>query len=398
MTEPLGLGYVVEDYPTFVVDEIAQLRKLGARVTLFSAFRPEPQPDPKKDAYRREAAYFPGRSGIVWANLRCLLRRPLAYLSTAWILLRQGESLRLLLLGACFAERIARDRIRHMHGTFGTRTTALAFSAARLAGIPYSFTTHAYDVFKPNPSLAWKTTYAEFMRTISRFNKAYIEATYPGVDGAKVRVVYLGVDTALFEPPAARGARSDGVSIVSVGDLIQQKGHGYLIRACGRLASRGLDFRCEIVGAGADEDVFRREAGACGAAEHVELRGRLDHTEVRRLLEAADVFALACIDMRTQGAHVDGIPVAIMEAMAMGLPVVSTTVGGIPELVDATTGFLVSERDEEALADALARLIEDSKLRDALGRGARARIEERFDLATNTRRLAEMFAEHSAPR
>jgi len=392
LSEQLRLGYFVECFPTFIINEIIQLRKLGAEVTVFNAFRPPPEPDPLKESFRQESIYFPsGIHNIVLANIICALRNPIAYASLALLLRHEGEALRMLVLAACYARFIRNARIKHLHATFGTRTTTLAFATARLSGIDYSFTTHAYDIFNPNPSLVWKTNRSRFMRTISEFNKRFIEKTYRGVDASKIYVKYLGVDPGMFS--FANGNRSqEEFRIVSVGDLIHQKGHAYLIRACAELCKRGFSFTCTIIGEGTAREYLEQEIERLRVADCVHLVGAINHEDVLHNLTNSHAFVLACIDLRGQGEHVDGIPVALMEAMAMGVPVISTNLSGIPELIEANvSGLLVPEKDEVALADALSRLIQEREFRDKLGQLARKRIEEDFNLATNTRSLADLF-------
>jgi glycosyltransferase involved in cell wall biosynthesis len=272
---------------------------------------------------------------------------------------------------------------------------------ARLSGRDYSFTTHAYDIYRPNPSLVWKTNGARFMRTISQFNKRFIENTYTGTQPPKIRVVYLGVDTKLFDPRKDRSKVQDPVRLIAVGDLIEQKGHIYLIRACRLLRDEGYQFGCCIIGDGDKRTVIQAEIARLGVADRVQLLGAVPHEDVRRRLQQSDVFVLPCIDLRGQGEHIDGIPVALMEAMAQGMPVVSTAISGIPELIeDGVSGLLVPEKGEFELAEALKRVIRDSQLRDTLGRGARKRIEERFDLVANVAKLAALYreADGSNPR
>src|SRR5262249_23506998 len=137
---------------------------------------------------------------------------------------------RMLLLGAYYAALVKRDRIDHIHATFGTRTATLAHVVGRLAGTPFSFTTHAYDIFLPNPTLAWKTRRAAFVRTISAFNRDFTAKAYPGADRDKIGVTCLGVDLELFAPvppPHTRVPR-----LVTVGRLADTKGHATLIAAC----------------------------------------------------------------------------------------------------------------------------------------------------------------------
>lgn len=389
----LRLGYFVECYTTFIVNEVLELRRLGAPVAVFNAFRPEPESDPVNEALRRDSHYFPPRyAGVLSAFVRTVLRRPLTVARLLALLRREPGAFRMLVLAAYYAQLIRRRRITHLHGTFGTRTTTLAYLTAALSGIGFSFTTHAYDVFNDNPSLLWKTERAQFMRTISAYNKSYMTSRYAGINGEKIVVGYLGVDTEKFQPAGVHGQPAATPTIVSVGSLIFQKGHSYLIKACQRLRAREVAFECQIIGGGRLEEQFQSEIDDLSLADKVILRGALPVEEVRQALAQAQVFVLACVDMRGQGEHIDGIPVALMEAMAMGLPVVSTPLSGIPELIeDGISGVLVPEKDEAALADALQRLLADAPLRAALGRRARQRIEERFDIRANTRQLAQWF-------
>jgi glycosyltransferase involved in cell wall biosynthesis len=391
----LHLGYVVECYATFIVKEILELRRLGAQVTVFNAFRPLPEQDPIKEALRQDSLYFPPRyRGVVAANLGCLLRKPLVYMKWATFFRRHNESLGLLALAAYYARWGRQHGIQHLHGTFGTRTTTLAHATAQLAGIDYSFTTHAYDIFKPNPLLVWNTNHARFMRTISAFNRSYIIGHYAGIDPQKVCVIYLGVDTCEFAPNKSEAVQSPTIRMVSVGHYIPQKGHSYLIRACQHLRDRGLPFECTIIGGGPLQEQFQEEIEACGLTGIVRLLDEQPHDVVQRYLSEAHIFALPCFDARDIGQHIDGLPVALMEAMAMGLATVSTNISGIPELIeDGVSGLLVPQKDAVAVADALTKLILDESLRLKLGCAARQRIEERFDLSTNTYRLATVFEE-----
>lgn len=396
----LRVGYIVEDYPTFIVSEINELRRLGAQVTVLGAFRPLPEVDPVKEAIRRESLYLPrGVGAVLLDNAAALARKPLGYLSAAGRLVARGESLRFLLLGACHAQVVVRDGINHLHGTFGTRTTTLAHVISRLTGVEYSFTTHAYDVFRPNPSLVWKTNEASFMRTISRFNRTYIERTYPGIDTSRIRVIHLGVDGNVIRPKP-NGARVRPLRVVAIGSLIEQKGHLVLVRSCDRLRRRQVAFECRIIGEGPIRARLEQEIQSLGLGAAVRLEGDLPHARTMSHLEEADVFALPCIDMRGRGEHVDGIPVVLMEAMAMGLPVVSTNLSGIPELIDSgRSGLLVPPEDPDRLADAIEQLAGDAALRERLGAAARRTATERFDLSHNTSELVgcmRLFARAAA--
>lgn len=392
------VAYVLEAYPTFIVNEIQELRRQGVAVTLLSAFRPRPPKDAAADALRRESLYFPdGYRGVAGANLRALAGRPGSYLGLVLLLLSKGESLRLLLLGAWLAAACRERGVGHVHGTFGTRTATLACVVARLAGLEFSFTTHAYDVFHDNRSLSWKTRAARFMRTISAFNRDYILATYSGIPPERVVVQHLGVDTQALRPTALPAEDSDAPLVISVASLIPQKGHLESVRAVARLVRGGRALRLEIVGEGPERAALEAEIAALGVAHAVTLRGQLSHAETLERLRHARLFVLPCLDLRGRGQHVDGIPVALMEAMAVGLPVISTPLSGIPELVeDGVSGRLVPAGDDAALAEAVQSLLADAERSATLGRAARERVVSRFDLAANTAKLAALFAGRAA--
>jgi len=243
-------------------------------------------------------------------------------------------------------------------------------------------------VFRPNASLVWKTNGAAFMRTISRFNRAFIQQRYPGVDASRIRVVYLGVDGEALRPRQTN--RNPGpIRIVSIGSLIEQKGHFILVRSCARLAELRIPFECRIIGDGPLRSRLEDEIRRYGVEGHVRLAGAQPHAEALRELERADIFTLPCIDMRGRGEHIDGIPLVLMEAMAAGLPVVSTPLSGIPELITpGKTGLLVAPEDPEELAGALASLASSAPVRQMLGANARDAVVERFDLVRNTLALA----------
>jgi colanic acid/amylovoran biosynthesis glycosyltransferase len=388
----LRVAYVIESFSTFITDEIRELRRQGVEVTLFSAFRPLLQADPVADGLRRQSLYFPPWYGeVMSANLRHLLRRPRRYLEVARVLLREGEGLRMLLLAGYLAGQARRIGVQHLHATYATRTSTLAHAIARLAGLDWSFSAHAYDLFRHNSSIPWKARSASFVRTISEFNRRFLVEHYPGVDPRRVRVCYLGVDVTRFRPVAA-DVDSRTPVVLSVGHLNAKKGHRYLLGACRRLLDRGVGMECRIVGEGQSRPLLEERLRSLNLEPAVRLLGGLTHEDTSARLREASLFVLACVDRRPEGEDVDGIPVALMEAMAMGLPVVSTRVSGIPELVeDGVSGLLVPERDEEALADALERLLKSTELRTSLGRAARRRIQERFEIVANTRALRAAF-------
>ena len=189
--------------------------------------------------------------------------------------------------------------------------------------------------------------------------------------------------------------------ILAVGRLVEKKGYPYLIEACRILASRGYDFRCLIVGGGPQEPLLRKLIGQGSPAdassaendlsESVKMVGRVFQQDLLDYLEQADVFCLPCV-VASDG-DMDGIPNTLMEAMAMEIPTVSTTISGIPELIqDGRTGLLVPPKDAVALAEAIAALLDNNKLGYALGKAGRIRVMEEFEIGKNVDRLVDIFA------
>jgi glycosyltransferase involved in cell wall biosynthesis len=388
---PLRIAYVVEEYCTFIGNEIRALRGLGVDLFLLAAFRPLPLPDPADEELRKQAHYFPDSvAPILSSMILVFLRAPLGLAAVAARMLRERVGLRMIALACCFARLVREREIDHLHATYSTRTATLAWGVDRLTGVGYSFSTHANDMWT-NPSIPWKARAARFVRTISEFNRSFLMKSY-GLDGEKIVVCRLGVETSTAHHRTPGMAAPGPARILSTGRLTESKGHAFLLEACARLRDQGLSFSCLIVGSGPLEDALRRRIEALGLSAHAKLTGWLTHEQTLKQLCEADVFVLACVDERASAAAMDGIPVALMEAMAAGLPVVSTPVSGIPELVeDGRSGILVPERSIEALATALSGLLREPALRLRLGAGARERVADAFDLLKNTVALRASF-------
>jgi colanic acid/amylovoran biosynthesis glycosyltransferase len=390
MTVPPKVGYVLEPpYPTFFVEEVEAVRKAGAEVTVFNSFRPFPQSYEAAERMRAESHYFPpGYRGLLRATARSALARPLGYARALAFVARHRLG-RLVLLAASYAEVVRGKAIEHLHAGYGTTPATVAMLTSWLSGRPYSFTLHAYDLFQENPTLTFKANHARFVSTISQFNKEFIARTFPAIDLRRVQVVRLGVDleTWSMRPPASR---SGPTQCLCVANLVPFKGHEVLLRAVAALHQRGTAVRCALVGDGPLRPDLEALAATLGIGAVVEFTGRLDPAAVRARLAAADVFILpGVVD---QGGNRDGIPVALMEAMATGVPVVSSVVSGIPELVkDGETGWLCPPGDAPALADAIHDVARDAARAQARAQAARRWVEAEFDLRRTAREMIRLF-------
>jgi glycosyltransferase involved in cell wall biosynthesis len=396
---PLRVGYLMSWYPavteTFILHEMLELRRLGADVQIY------PLLGAAQDVGHPGAAELAPRVHyhralsleLVAAQLHWLVRRPRAYLRT-WIDAVRGnarspeflaKALVVVPRAAVIARRLERDGVEHVHAHWATHPALAAYVIARLTGVGYSFTAHAHDLYLDRSMLAAKIAGARFVATISRFNRALIARLFGAAAAAKTVVVPCGVDPRLFAPRTPR--EPDGaLRVACVAGLRDYKGHRFLVQACALLRERGVPFDCVLVGDGPERGAVEAEIAAAGLEGQVRVVGNMPQHEMRAVLDRSDVMVLPSVV--TPDGMMDGIPVALMEAMAIELPVVSTRVSGIPELVeDGRTGLLVPEKDGRALAGALERLHRDPALARRLGAAGRARVLERFNLVTNVRRL-----------
>jgi glycosyltransferase involved in cell wall biosynthesis len=284
--------------------------------------------------------------------------------------------------------------VRHVHAHFAGLAARTAFWIEHFFGIGFSFTAHANDIFAPKPfevSLGALVGAARAVVTVSEFGVQFLREKFPGA-ALKIRCVYNGIDLARFRPADLSATPP---VIISIGRLIEKKGFADLIEACRLLRARGTDFRCEIIGEGPLEAALQEQINAGGLTGVVLLTGPLAQGEVVARLANAAVFALPCV--AETGGGMDNLPTVIMEAMAASLPVVSTPVGGVPEMVvDGMTGLLVAEHQPAALAEALERLLADRALARSLGEAGRQRAADLFTIGKSAQALGVLFQSFGA--
>jgi glycosyltransferase involved in cell wall biosynthesis len=329
--------------------------------------------------------------------------RSLATLATAAAdALAPGEPLpagrRLALLGqaglALGLARWLRARgVRGVHCQFANATTGVGMYAARQLGVPFGFTGHANDLFDRRALLVRKLERAAWVSCISQWHREW----YRGLCGARPEryaLVRCGVDVAGWRPPDAPRPAGEQLRVAAVARLIPKKGIDVLLRALAELRRPpATPFRLVVAGDGPERpglEALARELGCEGA---VEFRGAVSNREVRALLESSDVLALPSRARDRLGDR-DGIPVVLMEALALGVPVVAGDLPAVRELVeDGRSGFLVASEDVAALSDRLRRLARDPELRRRMGEAGRRRVEEEFALAPNLARLDAVLAQ-----
>jgi colanic acid/amylovoran biosynthesis glycosyltransferase len=395
------VGYVLKRYPryseTFVVNEILAHEAAGLSLDIFSLFGTvDTHFQDILARVRAPVTYLPASSPkgrALWDKLEaCGAAFPGFWEKLA---AARGEDARTLHQALELALHVKERGLTHLHAHFATGATAVARLAARFAGIRYSFTAHAKDIFHESVApadLARKLAEASGVVTVSDYNLAFLRQRY-GAAARKVRRIYNGLDLAAF-PYAAPADRPP--LVLAVGRLVEKKGFADLVAACAILARRGVAFRCDIVGTGEEAAALAAQIAASGLSERVSLLGPLPQAEVKARIREAAAFAAPCVVGRDN--NQDGLPTVLLESMALGAPCVSTDVTGIPEvLVHGETGLMVPQRDPAALADALTRLLHDAELRVRLARSARARVAADFDITRNAAALREVFAEAARP-
>ena len=280
--------------------------------------------------------------------------------------------------------------VTHIHAHFGGIAARAACWIRRFYGIPFSFTGHANDIFCANDypiQLEDLVQESRFVATETDFSRDWLKKKVPAAS-RKIFRVYNGIDTAQF--PSRGALRAQIPEILSVGRCIEKKGFGDLISAARILKERGIRFRVRIVGEGPLEETLRAQIIRDGVGDAVEMTGPKSQSEIRALLAAAAVFVLPCAHEKEGG--MDNLPTVIMEAMAACLPVISTPIAGVPEMVlHERTGFLVPENSPEAVADAIQKLIEDPALAELLGNTGKDLAREKFDIAVTTRGLKRLL-------
>ncbi len=276
---------------------------------------------------------------------------------------------------------------RHLHVHLASQAATVGMYVRQTFGYGLSMTVHGPDEFwdVEGQYLRQKVAALDFVCCISYFARSQLMRCSPYDSWSKLVVSRLGVDPELFSPAPQR-VTPDVFEILCVGRLTPAKGQHLLIDAVERLLQQGWHVRLRLVGGGADESSLKQRAAEIQNSEAVIFEGAVNQNYIRSLYAKADMFCIA--------SFAEGLPVVLMEAMAMGIPCVTTGIAGIPELIrDGIDGLLVAPSDLDGLVEALAKLMGDGNLRERIGKSGRARILDQYDLSKNVQKLATIFDE-----
>jgi glycosyltransferase involved in cell wall biosynthesis len=392
----------VDRYPrysdTFIINEIVAHEKDGVTLDIFSL-------QPTQDTHfhsglarvRAPVSYLPAEQPSGEAFWR-MLEAVGAAAPAVWSTLRQARGARAQEVhqALALALEVHRRRIGHLHAHFGNTATSVARLAARFACIPYTFTAHGSDIFHESvdpADLRQKLSDAAAVVTVTDHIHSYLKSVY-GPVASRAERIYSGLELSWYP---YRSPDERPPHIVAVGRLEERKGYADLIAACALLKERGRTFRCSIIGSGPLATELRREIARVGLESVIELSGSRPNSHVIKQMRNAAVFAAPCRE--ANNGDRDGLPTALLEAMALGTPCVATSITGIAEAVrDGVTGLLVPESNAHALADAVQRLLDDAALRVDLAGRARRLMEEEFDVRRTAARLRELFTSCARPR
>lgn len=399
-TDPV-VGYVLKMYPrfseTFVVSEILAREAQGEKIVIFS-LRPTTDARFHPELARVQAPVVHiGRPSSATRLWQCLATA--AHDGGALAPGLSAHLSELLTLGhddAAQAVEVARAArvhgVTHLHAHFASVATTVARMASKIAGLPYSFTAHAKDIFHEDvdpEDLRAKFADAHHAITISGYNLQDLRRRFPDATGT-LHLVRNGLDLARF-PYAPRAPRPADrpARLLAVGRLVEKKGFHHLVEAVARLRAAGQDVTAEIAGDGPLASALRRQVEELGLTEHVHLLGPITQAEVAELLGTRDVFVAPFV-VGSDG-NADGLPTVLLEAMARGLPCVAADVTAVGEVVKTgRTGWLVPTGDTAALTDAVAEAIAPDADHSALIAAARAQVEQLFDSAGQAARLRRL--------
>lgn len=391
----MKIAYVLEIFPklseSFIVNEIVELLKNGHDVRIFSMILPVE--DIKHEVVNEykllERTHYFSFNRIFKVNLINLLKyfllgvfQDIANLKIYTNIFEFNLKL------AYFATIMHKNRMELIHAHFASMGI-VSRRVSKMLGIPYTLTAHAFDIYM-NPdedNLRVVLENALCIVTISEYNKNHLEGKIGIMN--RIDVIRCGIDIDRFSP-LRRSMANDGMELLTVTRLVEKKGLEYLIRAIPIVIKEIPDCNLTIVGSGPLNDQLHQLVHDLKLEGYIQFKGDQSDLELMHYYENAEMFILPCII--AENGDRDGIPVAIMEAMAMELPVISTMVSGIPELVeDGVSGILVSQKDEKAIADAIIKLHKDRNLRLEMGKKGRQIIEYKYNIVSESEKLIKIF-------
>ena len=391
---PRRLAYLFERFPaftkTFCAREVAELYRQKLRVPVFSIRRPNDDRPLNISLDGVDIRYLPDSNSLRFKMLTRIAARRFSHISNPK---EDPRDKHRFYEAIHLGPRLEKEGITAIHAHFAGLAARTAWWIKRLFGIPYSFTGHANDIFVERPdqrlSLKQLIKAAEFVATETDFSTGYLQSKFPE-SANKIHRVYNGLN---LEPFRMANPAAGSLEIISIGRLIPKKGFELLVNACNVLMSRGLQLHCRIVGSGPEHVPLRQLIDRLGLGKVIELTGPKAQPEIVDLLAQSNLFVFPAVE--DGSGDRDNLPTVIIEAMASGLPVVATGLGGIGEIVThQANGLIVPEGDVDALATAIGFLAEHAELRKSYGQNGLAVVKEKFRVETTVAGLIGLFRQY----
>lgn len=395
------IAYIMSHLPeSFILREMTEMERLGWQVALYPLLQQQQTASNEQaDEWIARAKPLPfAFAAVLQANLRLLGRNPLRYLAV-WLQVVMGnlghlsllmQALMLFPRAVYTAGNMQTEGITHVHAHYATHPALAAWIIYQLTGITYSLTVHTHDIFERTTLLASKLRDAKFITAISEFNRNYLANAVGEWVKDKTYVIHCGIIPENYRQKARKLRLGRQFEIISIGSLQPHKGQRYLIEACGYLRERNIPHRCRIVGEGDQRPFLQQLITANNLGNSVELLGAKTESEIAELLTAAHCYVQP--NIITESGRIEGIPFAIMEALACGLPVVATDIAGIPEIVrHGETGYLMPPADSMAIADALEVLYAVPEHGAQLAKNGRSLLLQEFELRKNVQNLSQLL-------
>jgi glycosyltransferase involved in cell wall biosynthesis len=400
VTDDRPIAYLTGDYPkvshTFILREVQAVRAAGVPVITCSVRKPPPDAfmGEEESAARAETFYVIDAAKnplrLFGAHGRALLRSPGTWASTLALAVRmRSPGLKALfwqlfyfLEAGVLADHLRRNQVRHLHNHFGNSSCSVAVLAARLAGIPFSFTEHGPAIFfeVDRWSLPEKIARARFVVAITHFCRSQLMLFSEPADWSKIAIVHCGVTPSAYR----RDPGGNGKRVAFVGRLDPVKGALLLIEAMAEVLKTHPDATLTLAGDGPARAGAEERARALGIDGSVRFAGFMTQGQVADLLANSDMLVLP--------SFAEGLPVVYMEALASRIPVVASRVAGVQELVeDGVCGFTVPPGDVATLVDRIIRLMDNPNAARDMGEAGRSAVEEGFDIAREGAWLAQLF-------
>lgn len=387
--------YIATSFPalshTFIYREVLELLDRGYIVHTASRITPKPDSVSNETKNFLSSTFYldtiPLTKKIMSAFVHLAKAPKVVIRNVVYILLQIRKSTLLSsaklfyhFIEACCIAKFARDQaIDHIHCHFADQPTSIGMFLSDLIDVPFSFTAHANDIFVNPVGFERKLDRCKFALSISDYNRKYLLDTYGKKYKAKIRVIHCGLKFP-FGPLKERNSNPGYLRILTVGRMVPKKGFDVLIRACALLKKWEIPFKCTIVGDGDDKESLLRLVSSNKLGDDVSFAGAVHHENLKSYFLNSDVFVLPCLICKDGDR--DGIPVALMEAMAYKIPVISSNIVGIPELVDHNiNGFLIPEGNVLFLAEHLRRLYDDPSLGINMGENGYNKVNREFNIS-----------------